>query len=157
MFTNVGTGLPVETRIITLSVVGMVWEYLGGVDPVSADAAGPGLNFIVDDGVSQGTVESDLEAINGLVWRILDTADLSTEFRTQPNVSFAGEVGMTIVARVRVAITRAARARGYSSGNATMDWPPGIIGAEPPPGWFSKRGAGWRPHSGPTTSSTCSA
>ena len=102
MFTNVGTGLPVETRIITLSVVGTVWEYLGGVDPVSADSAGPGLNFIVDDGVSQGTVESDLKAINGLVWRILDTADLSTEFRTQPNVSFAGEVGMTIVARVRV-------------------------------------------------------
>jgi len=103
VFTNdVCTALPLERRTVTLSVLGTVWEYLGDVDPTDAGSAGLGLSFLVEEGVIQGAVEDDAQAVDGKVWRIQDTADAKTKFRSQPDTIIAGEVGATIVARVRV-------------------------------------------------------
>jgi hypothetical protein len=106
LFTNVGTGLPKEVRTVTLHVVGTVWEYRGDVDPLNADSAGPGLNFIVHSEspmpVEQGQVEDDPLATDGKVWRLTDSGTAKTKFRSQPDTWVSGQLGATLVARMRV-------------------------------------------------------
>ncbi len=106
VFTNVGTYLPKETRTVTLRVLGTVWEYKGDVDPLAADSAGPGLNFIIHSEspmpVSQGQVEDDPLATDGKVWRLTDSEAAKTKFRSQPNTGLSGQLGATLVTRMRV-------------------------------------------------------
>lgn len=106
VFTNEGTLLPKEIRTVTLHVVGTVWEYKGDVNPLDPDSAGPGLNFIIHSEypmpVSQGQVEDDPLATDGKVWRLADSDTAKTKFRSQPNTGVSGQLGATIVARMRV-------------------------------------------------------
>ena len=52
--------------------------------------------------VSQGQVEDDPLATDGKVWRLTDSATAKTKFRSQPNTGVSGQLGATIVARMRV-------------------------------------------------------
>ncbi len=106
VFTEVGTSLPKEVRTVTLHVTGTVWEYGGDVNPEDPDSAGPGLNFTVHAEtpmpVNQGQVEDDPLATDGKVWRLTDSGTAKTKFRSQPNTWVSGQLGATLVARVRV-------------------------------------------------------
>jgi hypothetical protein len=102
VFTNEGTGLE-EQRTVTLSVVGVVWEYHGfDLDPDAPDSAGTGLNFLLDEGTKQGSLMEDPDASDGWAYHIPDSASAKTKFRTQPNMPFGGTAGVTVVARVKV-------------------------------------------------------
>ncbi len=106
VFTNVGTALPKEVRTVTLHILGTLWEYNGDVSPEDLDSAGPGRNFIIHSEspmpISQGQVENDPLATDGKVWRLTDSATAKTKFRSQPNTWVSGQLGATLVARVRV-------------------------------------------------------
>lgn len=113
-FSEGACGLPTITRKINVTVLGAnltsVHEYLGDVDPLAADSAGPigsGYNFVIQEGVTQGNVEDDPDAINGKAWRILDAANAKTKYRAArlaplPDPVIYTRTGATIVARMRV-------------------------------------------------------
>ncbi len=95
-----------------------IYEYQGAVDPLAANACGPGCAFFIPPNSSfpgnilQGSVEDDPDAVDGKAYRINDTTPTNiTVFRTiieetatsAQNVT-DGFLGSTLVARMRVRV-----------------------------------------------------
>ncbi len=107
-------GLPVIIRKINVNVLGAnlttVHEYLGDKDPLADDSAGPpgsGYDFWLEEGVAQGNVDNDLDAVDGKAWRIVDISGAKTKYRAArlnplPDPEIYPRAGATIVARMRV-------------------------------------------------------
>ncbi|MBI4579627.1 MAG: hypothetical protein HY718_08000 [Planctomycetes bacterium] len=79
----------------------VVW-YLGNVAPDAPDAAGPGVNFVLFNGIEQGKLVYDATAGDYKAWYILDSNTARTKYRVSNPVDIECDPGATIVARVRV-------------------------------------------------------
>jgi hypothetical protein len=79
----------------------MILEYMGDVDPDSANSAGTGYNFYLYEGDKQGSVVSDPDAVNGQAWYIPDSDIANTKWRSNPERYIKPYIGGTIVARVK--------------------------------------------------------
>ncbi|GMV96649.1 MAG: hypothetical protein AMXMBFR83_10110 [Phycisphaerae bacterium] len=104
------------TRDVKLRYLGVgdtqVFAYGGNVLPTNDDSAGPGMRFDLDgDSQFNGAVEEDAGAVNGYVWRLVDsTGTLTTWYRATyfnnaqqwVRVRERGEVGSTLLARIKL-------------------------------------------------------
>lgn len=121
-----------------------VFLYQGDIDPDTDDSAGPGCKFVPDRSDPNGSVETDFQATNGKVWRMVDSnGTIDSWYRAQyykdgsawDNMDIFGEMGQTMVARMRVRSSSTADRKPFlgiaekHSSSALLHWggPDGVI------------------------------
>ncbi len=77
----------------------VILRYNGDVDPLAANSAGPGYNFSVFEGVQQGGIVADPDAVDGFAYEIDDVSTAKTKFISEPPAAFAD--GATLVVRMK--------------------------------------------------------
>lgn len=105
------------TRTVTVRAVPAgtthVWSYLGDVDPLAPNSAGPGLSFRLFEGVLQGAVLTDTGADDQFAWDLPDLDVAPNGKKTKLNscvfdgatcvdAPLYNEVGATVVSRLKV-------------------------------------------------------